>query len=207
MKTNVIMTRPMGQFEVLQRTNDAMFNASALLSQWNKASGQQKQMTHYTSNNSTKELIEAIENEYELKQRNYVLIQSRGKNGGTWMHPLLFIDFAMWINPKFKVKVLRFVYDELIKNRHLAGDSYRSLSASASIFPNVNYTQIAKGLNWITFNKHYKDIRNNATYEQLEQLHKVEEQLCFAIDMGLIRDYPSLITTMRKMYNDKYQKF
>lgn len=36
------------------------------------------------------------------------------------MHPLLFIDFAMWLNPAFKVKVLKFVYDELIKFRNLA---------------------------------------------------------------------------------------
>ncbi|MBC7407182.1 MAG: KilA-N domain-containing protein [Arcicella sp.] len=34
---------------------------------------------------------------------------NKGVNAGTWMHPILFIDFAMWINPKFKVKVLKFV--------------------------------------------------------------------------------------------------
>lgn len=27
---------------------------------------------------------------------------NKGDNAGAWMHPILFVDFAMWINPKFK---------------------------------------------------------------------------------------------------------
>jgi len=37
MKTNVVMIRPMGQFEVQQRTKDGFFNATDLLRQWNAA--------------------------------------------------------------------------------------------------------------------------------------------------------------------------
>ncbi len=35
MKTNQILTRKMGSFDVKQRTKDSMFNATALLEQWN----------------------------------------------------------------------------------------------------------------------------------------------------------------------------
>ena len=35
MKTNVIMLRKMGNFDVSQRTVDGMFDANALLNQWN----------------------------------------------------------------------------------------------------------------------------------------------------------------------------
>lgn len=45
------------------------------------------------------------------------------------MHPLLFIDFAMWLNPAFKVKVLKFVYDQLIQYRNDAGDTYKEMAA------------------------------------------------------------------------------
>ncbi len=38
MKTNVVMKREMGEFTVLQRTKDGMFNSTDLLRQWNKAS-------------------------------------------------------------------------------------------------------------------------------------------------------------------------
>lgn len=111
MKTNQVLTRKMGDFDVLQRTSDGMFNATALLKQWNNYSGQKKQMIHYTENASTNEFVNALISEENLKERNSVVMQTRGKTGGTWMHPLLFIDFAMWLNPAFKVKLLRFVYD------------------------------------------------------------------------------------------------
>ena len=81
MKTNQIMIRPMGEFKVIQRTKDAFFNATDLLNQWNGFSGQQKQMVHYTDNSSTKEFIKALISEEMFKERNSVLIQSRGKNG------------------------------------------------------------------------------------------------------------------------------
>ena len=35
MKTNQNMIRKMGDFEVVQRTKDGMFNATGLLKQWN----------------------------------------------------------------------------------------------------------------------------------------------------------------------------
>lgn len=38
MKTNQVMTRQMGNFEILQRTKDGMFNATLLLKQWNDQS-------------------------------------------------------------------------------------------------------------------------------------------------------------------------
>lgn len=67
-------------------------------------------MSHFTSIKSTQEFIDAIKNEGNIKERNHVLIQRKGKNGGTWMHPYLFIKTAMWINPKFELQVIRFVY-------------------------------------------------------------------------------------------------
>ena len=36
MKTNVVMKRPMGQFEVLQRISDGFFDGNALLNAWKR---------------------------------------------------------------------------------------------------------------------------------------------------------------------------
>lgn len=82
MKTNVNLTRKLNDFEVTQRTKDGMFNATSLLSQWNKSSGQKKQMVHYTDNESTQEFISALLEDQNSKQRNSVLLQSRGKTVG-----------------------------------------------------------------------------------------------------------------------------
>lgn len=67
-------------------------------------------------------------------------VKEKGKAGRpkeeVWMHPFLFTKFAMWINPRFEVKVIRFVYDEMIQYRNLAGDAYPAMChAVCSILP------------------------------------------------------------------------
>lgn len=42
MKTNQIMVRPMGGFNVTQRTKDGFFNATSLLKQWNEKTGMKR---------------------------------------------------------------------------------------------------------------------------------------------------------------------
>jgi len=210
MKTNVNMIRKMGNFDVIQRTKDSMFNATQLLKQWNKYSGQKKMMSHFLENISTKEFIKVLKNDNDTSYRNSVIMKSRankGINAGTWMHPYLFIDFAMWLNPKFKLEVIKFVYDQLIEFRHSAGDMYRGLTNSLMKFKDVNYSQVAKGLNWITFDKHESGIRQVASQNQLKELTDLQKKLAFAIDMGYIKSYDQLIKEMRKLYNVKNSKF
>ena len=149
MKTNQLITRKIGEFDVYQRTSDSMFNATALLSQWNKANGMDKKMNDFLDNKTTKEFIKVLkldqksdivitvsaDNQSVTSLNNVINIKKGGdpKKQGTWMHPLLFIDFAMWINPTFKLQVLKFVYDEMIKYRCLAGDAY--IKMTKSVYP------------------------------------------------------------------------
>ena len=208
MKTSVIMTRRMGQFEVLQRTKDGMFNATALLNQWNRAAGMKKEMNDYLRLQSTHDFLSALQSEFDFKDGNSPYLTSRGKySGGTWMTPLLFIDFAMWLNPKFKVQVLKFVYDELIKCRTAAGDNYNVLAKSIASLPDVDYPKVARALNWIVFNKHERDIRNTATPEQLQDMDELQRKLAFSVDMGYIRSFPDLMNSMRRIYNRQHAKF
>lgn len=206
MKTNQNMIRKMGSFQVVQRTKDGMFNATELLSQWNDFAGTQKQMSHFTENASTKEYIQTIENDVDSKERNSVLIQSRGKNGGTWMHPYLFIDFAMWLNPKFKLQVIKFVYDELIKHRHLAGDNYNKLCAALSRFNDVDYHEIGKMLNYVVFNTHERGIRNIATPEQEDDLQQLERDMIKYIEMGFVNSFEQFKNAMRKEWSKRNAK-
>lgn len=210
MKTNQVMIRPMGEFKVIQRTKDAFFSATDLLKQWNKYSGQQKQIVHYTDNSSTEEFIKALISEEMFKERNSVLIQSRGKNGGTWMHPLLFIDFAMWLNPAFKVKVLKFVYDEMIKFRNLAGDAYPTMcKAVSSILPDDIFKQkvrdLAKSLNIIVYGKHESEMRNKVGDEsKIRELYELESQIAQWINLGLVTNYGQLKNALQRLYYQKH---
>lgn len=215
------MTRRMGQFEVLQRTKDGMFNATALLRQWNESvktssnlnpqkNGylKRKDLDDYFHLQSTKDFLSALQADADFKDGNPPYLTSRGKySGGTWMSPLLFIDFAMWLNPKFKVQVLKFVYDELIKCRTAAGDNYNVLAKSIAALPDVDYPQVARALNWIVFNKHERDIRNTATPQQLQDMDELQRKLAFSVDMGYIRSFPDLMNSMRRIYNRQHAKF
>jgi hypothetical protein len=211
MKTNQILTRKMGDFNVNQRTSDGMFNATELLKQWNDKSGHQKKLDHFFENNATEEFVNAIVSEENYNTRNSVYLKTRGKNGGTWMHPILFIDFAMWINPKFKVKVLKFVYDELIKNRHDAGDNYRLLAESVSKivtkpFLPMAIQNIAKAINYVVFNKHVSGIRNTqASEDTLKQLSDLEFKISELINEGFITTYDQAMNYLRKQWNNKHQ--
>lgn len=113
----------------------------------------------------------------------------------------------MWINPSFKLQVVKFVYDELIKNRHLAGDNYNVLTAALATLPDVDYKEVAKAIQWIVFNKNGKNLRQTATQNELKEISEIEHSLAFSINMGLIKDHISLMNLLREMYNKKYRKF
>ena len=136
MKTNQLMKRKMGEFNVTQRTKDGFFCATELLRQWNEYANlnrgnspylKQKDLKEFFSNKNTKEFIDALLEEEKLSTKNLAYLKSRGKSGGTWMHPVLFVKFAMWLNPRFEVQVIKFVYDEMIKYRNEAGESFVSI--------------------------------------------------------------------------------
>lgn len=208
MKTNVVMQRKMGRFTVEQRTKDGMFNATSLLKQWNgevdskDGNSRIKKMNDFIRLDTTNQFMDTIAETDGLNTKK-IVIKNRGKYGGTWMHPYLFIDFAMWINPKFKYQVIKFVHDQLIAHRHSAGDNYNVLSSAASKLPDCDYRQIAIAMQWIVFGTTGKNLRQMATQEQLRQLADIERKLAFALDMGYINTQKQLLKEMRKMYNNK----
>lgn len=206
MKTNQVMIRPMGQFKVEQRTKDGFFNATALLKLWNSSSGQQKQMSHYTDNAATKEFLTALLKEENLKERDSVLLQTRGKNGGTWMHPLAFLDFAMWLNPSFKVKVLKFVADQMLFYRNEAGEAYKRLASAISKIVKPEHMkdamrQTAEGLNWCIFNNHKSALRNeHGTEENQRKLFELERLVATLIEDGFIKTHEDMMEYLRKQW-------
>jgi hypothetical protein len=207
MKQNVIMTRKMGKFNVLQRTKDGMFNATDLAKQWS-LDNNKKDVSDFLQLKGTKEFINALELELSVDTIKVVSVTKGGKHNaqGTWMTPLLYIDFAMWLNPSFKIKVLKFVYDELIKQRNDAGDGYVKLSASGVRLKGYDFIEVAKAIQWIVYGTTGKDLRQIATEEQLTEINDIQTKLSFAIDMGYIKSYEQLISELRKLYRMKHSK-
>ena len=202
----------MGQFQVQQRTKDGMFNATALLNQWNESKGMKKEINDYLENKNTQEFLTALIKEENLDMGNYPYVKSKARadrGGGTWMHPLLFIDFAMWINPTFKVKVLRFVYDQMIKYRNEAGDAYKELSAA--IYTIVDKSQmpsrmaeVSKGINYVVFGEHRNMIRNDKGTEQDQRkLYEMERKVASLINDGFLKDHGQVMNYLRKKFQER----
>ena len=135
---------------------------------------------------------------------------SRGKNGGTWLHPVMFVKFAMYLSPRFEYHVLRFVADEMIKYRNLAGDSYKTLASHvATIVPKqlmpMAMKKIAQGLNFIVFGDHKHAMRNEVGEETKQvELFQLQQKVADLIGDDFIKSFDELITYLRKLYGRKY---
>ena len=196
----------MGMFTVIQRTKDGMFNATDLLRQGNASTGQRKEMFKFFDNENTKQFIDALMIEEKLNTQNSAYLKSRGKNGGTWMHPILFIKFAMWLNPRFEVQVIKFVYDQMLKYRNDAGDAYRELSSAvATIVPKNEMKdkmrKVGEAVNWVIFNAHEKMLRNKEGDEHKQrELWMFEKKVATLINEGFIRSFDGLINYLRRQW-------
>lgn len=213
MKTNQIMTRSMGQFKVQQRTKDGFFNATALLKAWNSTALSERKMELYFQSPKTTEFINTIMEKEDLHTPKEVYVKSRasrGANAGTWMSPMLFIDFAMWINPTFKYDVIKFVYDQMIAFRNESGDAYKDLAQSVSKIVGSKFMpaamcQIAKGINHIVFGAHETLIRNQHGSEgKMKELFSFERKVADLINDGFLKSFEETMTYLRKKWQDKY---
>ncbi len=192
MKTSVIMIRDLNGISVRQDSKTGFFNANDLLNLYNETSGKEKKMQYYMETDSTRDTMSAIQKELQIHGENNefengVIETKRGKNGGTWMHPYLFIDFGMWLSPEFKVTVLKWVYDNLIKFRNQCGDGFKEVNdALFEQKPNLSpfeYANEARMINKLVFGAPDKGQRNGATEDQLALLKALQNT-----DVSLIED-------------------
>lgn len=138
MKTLQIVKRNFNGSVIEQRNTDGYFNATTLLAAYNSFSEKKKVIPEFLSNDSTKDFMKELANDLNIGKsidlETYLpsdLYQAkRGRGGCTWMHPYLFVKFAMWLSPKLEVQVIKWVYDNLIDFRNQAGDYYKELCSA-----------------------------------------------------------------------------
>lgn len=125
------------------------------------------------------------------------------ENKKTWCNPYIWVLIAMELNPELYATTVLWLGDNLIINRIEAGNFYKELSSAISRFQNPDYVKLAKGLNYVVFGKHETGIRNFATQSELKQMETLEGRLAFAINMGYIKTFDSLIDELRKLYDKR----
>ncbi len=222
MKTNQEMVRYIDNFSVVQRTSDGYFDGSELLRQWNNVEGNpRRRMSEFINSPEVKEFLKALADDESHRSKidigeNQLVIKVKGRNtkeGKTpdkvWMNPLLFIKFAMWINPTFEVKVLRFVYDEMIRYRNDAGDAYKELSSAVMKIVPKDFMpkamqKVGEALNWVVFNNHEKMLRNKHGDEMKQrELWQLEKKVADLINEGFITNFDNLISYLRNQYQKR----
>jgi KilA-N domain len=202
MKTMVIMKRSFMDKEISQRSDNEFLSATDLVrvgNLWRLNNNLPAfNLNEYLRRKSTIEFLESLSKEYkEIK------INSKGKNSHTWVHPFLFIDIALALNPDFKLSVYKWIYDSLIKYRNDSGDSYKKMT----------------GALWLTienkseFTKEIIDIANKIKIEcgvidwqeanetQLKLRDKIHEYVALLSD--IIRDRKNLLdVAIKKARNE-----
>lgn len=187
MKTEVHIERPFMGSIVRQSSKTQMFSATDLIKIANikrKEIGLSAfNFQQFLNLKGTKEFIEELQ-----KTNERVIMTTRGAQGGTWVHPLLFIDIALALNPKFKVEVYQWLYDELVKSRNNSGESYRKMCGAlyeATTNKTTFHKSISKVANIIKKKLNVEDW-NKASEEQLKLRDKIHENI--ALLAGVLRN-------------------
>lgn len=187
MVTNQILkSRNIGGLIVRQRTKDSFFSITDILNIGNKIRLENGLPTTYiaayTNNKSTQEFIS------ELKSREGKEVWIAGTKGrkakddktaGVWAHPLIFVDFALWINPKLKVETYNWILDQLVKYRTDSGDNY--IVMTGALFHLTNDKTSFKHLVYKTTSAIKEKCQvsdwNTASQSQLEKRKKIQDNI------------------------------
>lgn len=134
------------------------------------------------------------------------------RGGGTWVHPMLFIDLCMWLDSDFKYKALKFVQDQMLRFRDEAGEAYKVLcKAVAQITPRPKRRKVmklvGKAINYVMWNTHNESERNShATEEDMRRLQELERRLASLIEDGFITSPDDLTRYLRKLWRKAWEQ-
>lgn len=184
MKTEVIMKRnTLGEI-ISQKSKSGFFSATELVIAGNKYRAMNGlklvNLNSYFSNNANKEFMKELSSKY-----GKIKTDGRGRGVHVWVHPLLFLDIALWVDPKMKVEVYEWLLDNLLQFRNDSGDSYKKMTGALYLIAK-NKTLFQKNIRIVA-----KRIKlecgvkdwNTASESQLKLRDKIHEFISFACDM------------------------
>ena len=107
--------------------------------------------------NSTE--IRSKESELNKDAFKYGVKNSRGRSGATWVHPMLFLKYMMFLSPSFEYRALKMVQDNLIQLRNETGDARKTLATAITKWAYANGAKTQEQITKIIMivHKHLKD--------------------------------------------------
>ena len=219
MKTPQIMIRDLNGVMIRQNHKTGFFNANDLLTLYKDNGGKEKEVGDFLRLPSAKAFASAVlkdilqntgknhisksgkEKGGTALDNNLLIEKKRGKNGGTWLHPYIFMDFAMWLSPEFKVTCIKWLYDNLIQFRDQCGDGFNQVNKvlfeQKPSRPPFDYSNEAKMINKLVFGRPDKGQRNAATERQLSLLKAMQKADAYLIEKKL--DYYDRYEELKKI--------
>ena len=152
-------------------------------------------LANWLRSKSAKVFIKSLEESF-----GKVKIDSKGKGYHTWVHPFLFIDIALAINPKLKVEVYSWLFDYLLNyNKKERNSAYKKVcgalfynSSSKSEFPkyiitvnNILKTE-CKVKDWQTANQNQLKLRDRI-HENIALFCDVLKDNKQAVKLGILK--------------------
>lgn len=165
---------------VVEKNNGMMVNATEMA----KAFG--KNVGHFLENDSTKKFIEACLNnrnfDYLLVKSEADLIVARQK-AGTYMHRVLALKFAAWLNPDFEIWVYSTI-EQILFGKHAQREE-----------------SLERSLNYQTESKKLRD-KPNKTGADFERYLELDKELKRekAIRKSLTSD---VVTGMKSLFEEE----
>lgn len=187
MKTEVVMKRELFGRKVSQKSKSEFLSATDLFAIGNRervlSDLKPVSISDYYKNSKNKEFLNELESNY-----GKVKSDGRGKTH-SWVHPLLFMDMALWISPRLKVKVYEWMQDNLLNYRNDSGDSYKkmvgSLYSKATDKSNFkrNMSFVARRIALECGIQSKENRWENATEQQLKLRDKMQEYISLFCDV------------------------
>lgn len=186
---NFKLPTKIGETTTVVRTSDSFVNVTELYKSYNEVHEKEKDLSNYFKSVESTDFIQAVveelnedEPEKEVTSKDIVKT-SRGRNGATWMHPLVALDAVAYLEPRLKVKAykaLMGIKDRVPKRINLA-DRAKQLNSkicklnsaySDSLYESSKLIKSThRKINNLAFGEHYDGIRDDKnTYEDLQRL-------------------------------------
>ena len=186
------MKRELMGIEVRQNHKTKMFNANDL----HKVGNEHRQilglpkklLAQYFTIDPTQELIKEL-CLTEVIPLDQAKLATKGRDGGTWVHPVILVDLAMWYSPKLKVKILKWVIDGLMEARDESGESFKRMNSTLSrAYPTefsnpLAFIRAAKAIAYACKVTEGSDKWQKATEKQLKLRDKIQSNIELIADL------------------------
>ena len=132
--------------------------------------------------------IHAKERDLNKDASKYSVKASRGHSGATWVHPMLFLKYMMFLSPSFEYRALKMVQDNLIQLRNETGDARKTLANAIAKWAYANGAKTQEQITKIIMivHKHLKDHFGDKDEGDLD----VQKRWCKCVDRlcGMFED-------------------